>query len=110
MQVQSINNQNNKNNSFSGLLTIKKQTNMLQNLYRMRALRNQRLNNVTLNTELVDSIGSLTNKKAVPALQDNIIINMINGIRYKLTGCSKDNFMKGYNKAHISNSEEFFGL
>ena len=108
MQVHSIDSQN--SNSFSGLLTIRKKTNMLENLYRIRAFRNQRLTNVTLNTDFVESVNSLIDKKAVPALQDNIIINMINGVRYKIAGCSKDSFMEVYNKAHIKNSEEIFTL
>lgn len=108
MQVQSINNQN---NNFRGLLTIKKQTNMLHNIYRIKPLRTQRLQEVTLNTDFIASVEALPKRRAVPALRNNIIINLVNGVKYKITGCATDDiFIEKWKKAHLNNSEEYFYL
>ena len=105
MQINKLSQSN--STSFNGFLTIKKQTNMLQSIYQIKHLRTKELQEVTLNTDSIVSVESLIKHKAVPALRDNILINMVNGIKYKITGCAKDSiFMEKWKNAHLNNIEE----
>ena len=49
MQINKLSQSN--STSFNGFLTIKKQTNMLQNIYQIKHLRTKKLQEVTLNTD-----------------------------------------------------------
>ena len=63
MQIKKLSQSN--STSFHGFLTIKKQTNMLQNIYQIKHLRTKKMQEVTLNTDSIVSVESLIKHKAV---------------------------------------------